>query len=54
MYWDLLSRNRRRISGNRRIGFKLKNLDRKDNSERRAIREQAETLKARFAASAHL
>ncbi len=54
LYWDFLSRNRQRISGNRRIGFQLNNLDRKDNSERRAIRKQAEALKADMTANTYL
>ncbi len=48
LYWDFLSRNRQRIKGNRRMGFQLKNLDRKDDGERRAIRDRAKTLKARM------
>ena len=46
LYWDFLSRHRQRLRGNRRMGFQLKNLDRKVDSERRAIRRRADTLKA--------
>ena len=54
LYWDFLSRNRRRIAGNRRMGFQLKNLDRKDDSERRAIREQAKVLKSEMTSETYL
>ena len=45
LYWDFLSRHRNRLKGNRRMGFQLKNLDRKDDGERRMIRRQADALK---------
>lgn len=54
LYWDFLSRNRQRIQGNRRMGFQLKNLDRKDDAERRAIRDRAKTLKARMTEETYL
>jgi deoxyribodipyrimidine photolyase-related protein len=54
LYWDFLSRNRQRIRGNRRMGFQLKNLDRKDESERRAIRKRAVALKSRMTARTYL
>lgn len=49
LYWDFLSRHRRRFEHNRRMGFQLKNLDRKSDAERRKIRRQASDLKARYA-----
>ena len=49
LYWDFLSRNRNRLKGNRRMGFQFKNLDRKDDGERRAIRRAADEVKSRFA-----
>ncbi len=54
LYWDFLSRNRQRIQGNRRMGFQLKNLDRKNDAERRAIRRQAEALKSDLTAETYL
>ncbi len=48
LYWDFLSRNRRRLRGNRRMGFQFKNLDRKTDAERRAIKRRADDLKSRF------
>ena len=46
LYWDFLSRNRRRLSGIRRMQFQLRNLDRKSDADRRAIRERAQRLRA--------
>ncbi len=54
LYWDFLSRNRQRIRGNRRMGFQLKNLDRKDDDDRRAIRKRAEMLKSEMTAETYL
>ena len=45
LYWDFLSRNRERLRGLRHMGYQLKNLDRKDDGERRAIRQQADSVK---------
>jgi deoxyribodipyrimidine photolyase-related protein len=50
LYWDFLSRNRTRLLGNRRMGFQLKNLDRKDTGERRTIRALADKLKSEMTA----
>ncbi len=49
LYWDFLSRHRNRLRGNRRMGFQLKNLDRKPDAERRAIRERAKALRREHA-----
>lgn len=46
LYWDFLDRNRSKISDNRRMQLQLRNLARKDSEERRAIRKQADHLKA--------
>jgi len=46
LYWDFLERNQSNLRGNRRMTFQLRNLARKDQDERRAIRNRAETLKA--------
>jgi len=54
LYWDFLSRNRQRLLGNHRMGFQLKNLDRKSNSERRAIRDRAAKLKSEMTAETYL
>jgi deoxyribodipyrimidine photolyase-related protein len=48
LYWDFLSRNRNRLRTNRRMNFQFKNLDHKEQSERRAIRKRADELKAQF------
>ncbi len=54
LYWDFLSRNRNRLKGNRRMGFQYKNLDRKDASERRAIKKRSDELKVRFTSRTYL
>ena len=46
LYWDFLARHRRRLAKNHRMGFQLKNLDRKSASELKSIRERAEALKS--------
>jgi deoxyribodipyrimidine photolyase-related protein len=47
LYWDFLSRNRNRLKANRRMDFQFKNLDRKDDAERREIRKQADAIKVK-------
>jgi deoxyribodipyrimidine photolyase-related protein len=54
LYGDFLSRNRNRLKSNRRMNFQFKNLDRKDDSERRDIRKRAEKLKMQFTAETYL
>lgn len=54
LYWDFLSRNRNRLKSNRRMNFQFKNLDRKDDAERRAIRKHADELKKQFTAETYL
>jgi len=54
LYWDFLDRNRDRISQNHRMGFQMKNLERKDAAEMDAIRDRAATLKMRFTAETWL
>jgi len=54
LYWDFLSRHRQRLSQNRRMGFQLKNLDRKSEDERRSIRRRAEALKSGMTATGYL
>jgi len=45
LYWDFLSRHRGRLRDNHRMGLQLRNLDRKPDAERRAIRERAQLLR---------
>jgi deoxyribodipyrimidine photolyase-related protein len=54
LYWDFLERNEAKIRGNRRMGYQLQNLARKDAAERRAIREQAERAKSDATAKTYL
>ena len=54
LYWDFLARNRREISGNRRMVFQLKNLDRKDDDELRAIGRWAQKLKTDLTSRSYL
>lgn len=54
LYWDFLSRNRNKLGGNRRMGFQFKNLDRKDDGERRDIRQAAAKLKTEFTHKTYL
>jgi len=54
LYWDFLSRNRNKLEGNRRMGFQFKNLDRKNDDERRAIRKAAERLKRQLTSETYL
>ena len=44
LYWDFLARHRKRFERNRRMGFQMKNLARKDPAELRAIRQRASEL----------
>lgn len=46
LYWDFLMRHRERFEGNQRMGFQLRNLDRKSRSEQRAVRKTAKRVKA--------
>ena len=48
LYWDFLSRNRRTLTANRRMGPVFGNLDRIPDGERREIRARAQALRARF------
>ncbi|MEM8588245.1 MAG: cryptochrome/photolyase family protein [Pseudomonadota bacterium] len=54
LYWDFLGRNRPRISGLRHMGYQLKNLDRKDDAERREIGQRADRLKSDLTSDAYL
>ncbi|NNG05110.1 MAG: cryptochrome/photolyase family protein [Inquilinus sp.] len=54
LYWDFLDRNRRRIKGQRHMGYQLANLDRKDAGERREIKRRADRLKRDCTAQTYL
>lgn len=45
LYWDFLMRNRKRLERNHRMRLQVKNLDRIDAAEKRAIRKHAHTLR---------
>ena len=47
-YWDFLARHHERFKDNRRMTFQVKNLQRKDPDELRAIRERAASLRDAF------
>ena len=49
LYWDFLSRHREAFAGNQRMGFQLRNLDKKSDSDVAAIRKQAATVIERYA-----
>jgi deoxyribodipyrimidine photolyase-related protein len=44
LYWDFLARHRKRFERNRRMGFQMKNLERKKPAELEAIRKEASEL----------
>ena len=46
LYWDFLARNRRRLSGIHRLQMPLRNLERIDDDELRAIRRRAREIRA--------
>jgi deoxyribodipyrimidine photolyase-related protein len=50
LYWDFLLRHRRLLRRNRRMGLQVKNIDRLDKAEQRAIRRQADALRSRLLA----
>ena len=45
LYWDFLDQHEERFRGNRRMVFQLKNLERKSEEDREAIRGQARRLR---------
>ncbi len=47
-YWDFMIRHRERFARNRRMGLTLKNVDRLDEAERKALRSRARQLRAEF------
>ncbi len=47
LYWDFLARHEDRFRANHRMGFQLRNLDKKDPKLLKSIRNRARALKAR-------
>jgi deoxyribodipyrimidine photolyase-related protein len=47
LYWDFLARHRERFAGNRRMGFQLRNLERRPRAELVTIRREAASLRER-------
>jgi deoxyribodipyrimidine photolyase-related protein len=45
LYWDFLARHRKAFAQNARMGFQLKNLERKPADELAAIRRHARVLR---------
>lgn len=54
LYWDFLSRNRHRLKNNPRMGLQFRNLDRRSDSDRKKIRQQADRLKNDFTQNTYL
>ncbi|NNE89168.1 MAG: cryptochrome/photolyase family protein [Silicimonas sp.] len=54
LYWDFLDRNRDAFKSNHRMGFQMKNLDRKSDEDIDAIRVRAEGLKETFTEKTYL
>ena len=52
LYWDFLARHRDRFRENHRMGFQIRNLERKPAGELAEIRRAAEQLRSGFAAMA--
>ena len=45
LYWDYLVRHKKQLAGNNRMSMQLKNLDRKETDELKAIQQQAKTIR---------
>ena len=45
LYWDFLVRHKKQLSGNNRMTMQLRNLDRKEPAELKAIQAQAKNLR---------
>lgn len=54
LYWDFLDRNGEAFRKNHRMGFQLRNLDRKSSEDLDNIRDQAASLKAKFTKKRYL
>ena len=46
LYWDFLVRHKKRLTGNNRMSMQLRNVDRKQAAELKAIQQQAERLRS--------
>ena len=51
LYWDFLDRHEEQLGTNRRLQFQYRNLQRKTNEQRVAVRDQAARLRERMAAA---
>ena len=49
LYWDFLLRHEQRFRAHPRLRLQVRNLDKLDETTRRAIREQSDRLRSRFA-----
>ena len=54
LYWDFLDRNRDAFKSNHRMGFQIKNLERKAKDEIEEIRDRAAALKTEFTKETYL
>ncbi len=54
LYWDFLSRHRKRFGGNRRMSLQLRNVERKDAGERRTIARRAARVRTELTAETYL
>jgi len=54
LYWDFLDRHQEKFSGNRRMGYQLNNLHRKDDGERQTIAKRADALKSKLVEKTYL
>ncbi|MEP5199131.1 MAG: cryptochrome/photolyase family protein, partial [Paracoccaceae bacterium] len=54
LYWDFLDRNGEAFRKNHRMGFQLRNLDRKSDEDLDAIRTRATEMKAEFTKHTYL
>jgi len=48
LYWDFLAKHQKKLSGIQRMGFQLKNLDRKSRAEIAEIQAHAKTIRKRL------
>jgi deoxyribodipyrimidine photolyase-related protein len=48
LYWDFLVRHKKKLAGNNRMSMQLRNVNRKQAKELKAIQKQAETLRSSF------
>jgi deoxyribodipyrimidine photolyase-related protein len=48
LYWEFLMRHKKRLGENPRMGLQVKNVDRIDRREQRAIRRAAEAVRSRL------